>query len=114
MHQLIASPYNGTFLIARPGSKGGMRIPRALYEELASTAESSGPLPAWLLDHARTAWSLDLAGGVMRDAVPVHRTVGVRFEPTMTSQPRRFSGPKRIHATHINYSNTSAAQSPSR
>ncbi|MET8345400.1 radical SAM protein [Streptomyces microflavus] len=73
MHQLIASPYNGTFLIARPGSKGGMRIPRTLYEELASTAESSSPLPAWLLDHARTAWSLDLdlEGTVMRETVLV-------------------------------------------
>ncbi|MYV62280.1 hypothetical protein GTW37_25915 [Streptomyces sp. SID4931] len=27
MHQLIASPYNGTFLIARPGSMGGMPYP---------------------------------------------------------------------------------------
>ncbi|MEU0759466.1 radical SAM protein [Streptomyces microflavus] len=73
MHQLIASPYNGTFLIARPGSKGGMRIPRTLYEELASTAESSSPLPAWLLDHARTAWGLDLdlEGTVMRETVLV-------------------------------------------
>ncbi|CAM5363763.1 GTP 3',8-cyclase [Streptomyces microflavus] len=71
MHRLIASPYNGTFLIARPGSKGGMRIPRTLYEELASTAESSSPLPAWLLDHARTAWGLDLEGTVMRETVLV-------------------------------------------
>ncbi|WP_159043128.1 MULTISPECIES: hypothetical protein [unclassified Streptomyces] len=45
MHQLIASPYNGTFLIARPGSGGGMRIPRMPYEEPASIAESSSPLP---------------------------------------------------------------------
>ncbi|MFD4000757.1 hypothetical protein [Streptomyces rubiginosohelvolus] len=71
MHQLIASPYNGMFLIARPGSKGGMRIPRTLYDELASIAESNSPLPAWLLDHARTAWKVDLAGAVMRDAVLV-------------------------------------------
>ncbi|MEU2248519.1 hypothetical protein [Streptomyces sp. NPDC019224] len=71
MHQLIASPYNGTFLIARPGSKGGMRIPRTLYEELASAAESSSSLPAWLLDHARTAWNVDLADTAMRDAVLV-------------------------------------------
>ncbi|WP_282687233.1 MULTISPECIES: hypothetical protein [unclassified Streptomyces] len=33
MHQLIASPYNGTFLIAHPGSKGGMRIPRTLHAQ---------------------------------------------------------------------------------
>ncbi|NEE42209.1 radical SAM protein, partial [Streptomyces sp. SID7982] len=79
MHQLIASPYNGTFLIARPGSKGGMRIPRALYEELASTAESSSPLPAWLLDHARTAWNVDLAGAVMRDAVLVRPEIRLGY-----------------------------------
>ncbi|MFH9428588.1 hypothetical protein ACH4JZ_09915 [Streptomyces sp. NPDC017615] len=71
MHRLIAGPYNGTFLIARPGSKGGIRICRTFYEGPASTAESSNPLPTWLLDHARMAWSMDLAGAVMRDAVLV-------------------------------------------
>ncbi|MGV9786394.1 hypothetical protein [Streptomyces sp. NPDC003435] len=45
MHQLIVSPYNGTFLIVRLGSKGGIRISQTRYEELASTAESSNPLP---------------------------------------------------------------------
>ncbi|MCD9903152.1 radical SAM protein [Streptomyces sp. MT29] len=80
MHQLIASPYNGTFLIARPGSKGGMRIPRTLYEELAATAEgSSNPLPAWLLDQARTAWGLDLADAVMRDTVLVRSGTGLGY-----------------------------------
>ncbi|MEV7476694.1 radical SAM protein [Streptomyces halstedii] len=62
MHQLIASPYNGTFLVARPGARAGIQIPRALYEQLASLAESSGPLPVWLLDAARAAWGLDLTG----------------------------------------------------
>ncbi|WP_455353046.1 radical SAM protein [Streptomyces sp. SYSU K217416] len=71
MHQLIVSPHNGTFLVARPGARAGMQIPRAMYEEVASLAESSGPLPAWLLDGARTAWDLDLAGVPMRDAVLV-------------------------------------------
>ncbi|MFJ3815134.1 radical SAM protein [Streptomyces sp. NPDC090056] len=79
MHQLIVSPYNGTFLIARPGSKGGMRIPRTLYEELASIAESSSPPPAWLLGHARTAWNVDLAGAVMRDAVLVRSGTGLGY-----------------------------------
>ncbi|WP_326704635.1 radical SAM protein [Streptomyces cyaneofuscatus] len=79
MHQLIASPYNGTFLIARPGSKGGMRIPRTLYEELAATAESSNPLPAWLLAQARTAWGLDLADAVMRDTVLVRSGTGLGY-----------------------------------
>lgn len=45
MHRLIASPYNGPFLIARPGSKGGIHISRTLYEGPASTTESSNPLP---------------------------------------------------------------------
>ncbi|WP_414506482.1 radical SAM protein [Streptomyces sp. NEAU-L66] len=71
MHQLIVSPHNGTFLVARPGARAGMQIPRAMYGQLASIAESSNRLPAWLLDGARTAWGLDLAGLPTRDAVMV-------------------------------------------
>ncbi|MFI2372092.1 radical SAM protein [Streptomyces sp. NPDC018833] len=71
MHYLIASPHNGKFLVARPGARAGMQISRAMYEQVASIAETSSPLPPWLLDGARTAWSLDLAGASMRDAVLV-------------------------------------------
>ncbi|MFJ2817390.1 radical SAM protein [Streptomyces sp. NPDC091279] len=71
MHQLIASPYNGTFLIARPGSRGGMQISRTLYTQLTSLLEADAPLPTWLLDGACTAWNLNLAGVPLRDAVVV-------------------------------------------
>ncbi|AXE79046.1 hypothetical protein C5746_21310 [Streptomyces atratus] len=35
MHQLIASPHNGTFLVARPDSRGGIqtRRPRTPHNE---------------------------------------------------------------------------------
>ncbi|MET9347075.1 radical SAM protein [Streptomyces termitum] len=79
MHRLIVSPYNGTFLVARPGSKGGLRIPRTLYEELASIAGSGNPLPVRLLDPARTAWGVDLASAVMRDAVLVRPETGLGY-----------------------------------
>ncbi|MEU8999819.1 radical SAM protein [Streptomyces caniferus] len=71
MHQLIVSPHNGTFLVARPGARAGMQIPRSMYGQLASIAGSSSPLPGWLLDGARSAWGLDLAGVAMRDAALV-------------------------------------------
>ncbi|NUW02233.1 hypothetical protein [Streptomyces sp. CAI 127] len=43
MHQLIASPYNGTFLIARPGSKGRLRIPRTLSEGAIPGCNNDNP-----------------------------------------------------------------------
>ncbi|MFJ1600195.1 radical SAM protein [Streptomyces sp. NPDC088261] len=79
MHQLIASPHNGAFLVARPGARAGMRIPRALYEQVASIAESGAPLPPWLLEGARTAWDLDLAGLTMRDTVLVRPETGLGY-----------------------------------
>ncbi|MCI4041743.1 radical SAM protein [Streptomyces sp. TRM75563] len=71
MHQMIASPHNGRFLLARPGARAGMQIPRSMYEQLASIAASTDPLPAWLLDGARTAWGLDLSDARMCEAVLV-------------------------------------------
>ncbi|MFC9477982.1 radical SAM protein [Streptomyces griseus] len=71
MHQMIASPHNGRFLLARPGARAGMQIPRSMYEQLALIADSSGPLPAWLLDGARTAWGLDVSDARMCEAVLV-------------------------------------------
>lgn len=71
MYQLIAAPHNGTHLVAHPGSRAGMHIPRALYGQLVSLAGSSAPLPTWLNTGARTAWGLHLADAPMRDAVLV-------------------------------------------
>lgn len=71
MHQLIASPHNGRYLVARPGTRAGMQIPRSMYEQLVSIADSSDPLPAWLLSGALTAWDLELSHVSMREAVVV-------------------------------------------
>lgn len=71
MHQLIVSPYNGTFLVARPGIRAGMRLPRAKYGELAALADSGRPVPRWLVEGARKAWDLDLTATPFRNAVLV-------------------------------------------
>lgn len=58
MHELIASPFLGNYIVARPGSPNGLKIPSARYEELRSALV----FPDWLADAARRAWGIVLSG----------------------------------------------------
>jgi uncharacterized Fe-S cluster-containing radical SAM superfamily protein len=72
VHKLIASPYPDGYVVVSPGRTGGIKIGANKYAELRDAA--SAPVPAWLSDHARTAWGLDVTGA------PVSGTVMVRPE----------------------------------
>ncbi|MFG2430460.1 radical SAM protein [Streptomyces sp. NPDC048590] len=60
MHELIASPFLGQYVLLRPGSPGGLLLPEATYEDLRAAA--TGAVPAWLADAARDQWGTDIAG----------------------------------------------------
>ncbi|QCX77214.1 Antilisterial bacteriocin subtilosin biosynthesis protein AlbA [Streptomyces sp. YIM 121038] len=71
MYDLIASPQQRTYLIARPGVRRAVQLPAARYEELAAVAAADGLVPGWAADAAHRAWGLDLAGRPLNGAVLV-------------------------------------------
>jgi len=60
MHDLIASPFLGNYLVVRPGRPNGVKIPYSRYHELMQ-ADPGEINPAWLADLAHQAWDLDIA-----------------------------------------------------
>jgi hypothetical protein len=76
MHELITSPFLGNYVVVRPGSSSGMKIPRARYKELAQPAHG-GVSPAWLVAAVWRTWDLDLSER------PVAETVLVRTESSL-------------------------------
>src|SRR5260370_38392904 len=80
MHEIIAAPFLGNYLLLRPGRPNGVKIPRPRYAELA-TAQAC---PAWLADAAQHAWNLDLSGR------PVTGTVLIRPEPPSGYAPASY------------------------
>ncbi|GLZ09668.1 hypothetical protein Acsp03_71340 [Actinomadura sp. NBRC 104412] len=62
MHQFIASPFLGNYLVLRPGSGGALRLPYNRYKELALTAKLGTPCPVWFVDAVRRGWGVDVAG----------------------------------------------------
>ncbi|MEV6987281.1 radical SAM protein [Sphaerisporangium sp. NPDC051017] len=73
MHQLIASPFLGDYLVVRPGFPNGMKIPRDKYLSLTQTTPDA-TCPAWLAKAALESWGLDIADR------PLARTLLVRSE----------------------------------
>ncbi len=55
MHELIASPFLGDYIVVRPGHRNGMKIPNSKYRELAQ-AVCADMIPVWLVEAARHAW----------------------------------------------------------
>ena len=70
MHELIVSPFMGEYLVLRPGSPHGLKIPHSKYLQLRQTA-ADGVCPAWLADAARTAWNLEISERAVNHAVIV-------------------------------------------
>lgn len=56
MHELIASPFLGDYLVVRPGHPSGIKVPRSRYDELAQVEV----FPEWLVNAAHRAWGIDL------------------------------------------------------
>lgn len=61
MHDLIASPFLGDYLVTRPDSERGIKIPFRRYQELALTSPVN-LVPGWLADATLRAWNLDVTG----------------------------------------------------
>jgi MoaA/NifB/PqqE/SkfB family radical SAM enzyme len=70
MHELIVSPFLGTYLVLRPGQPGAVKISRARYAQLQSAA-TEAPCPEWLSDAVRDVWGADISSRPLRDAVIV-------------------------------------------
>ncbi|PRY56016.1 radical SAM protein [Glycomyces artemisiae] len=75
MHQLIAAPFMGKYLVLRPGESGGITIPKADFLRLTALG-GDAPTPSWLVDAAARQFGIDLAGA------PLDPTVLIR-QPSM-------------------------------
>lgn len=54
MHELIASPFLGNYIVIRPGRRNGVAIPRIKYMELVEAVPDE-IIPAWLTAAAHRA-----------------------------------------------------------
>ena len=63
MHQLIASPFLGQYLLLRPGHAKGVAIPESRFEELHTAVTKGRPAPAWLAEATTAAWQMPMPAG---------------------------------------------------
>jgi MoaA/NifB/PqqE/SkfB family radical SAM enzyme len=68
MHEVIVSPFLGSYAVLRPGAANGMKISRARYEEIAS---ADGRGPRWFTDAVRRAWRVDISERPLRETTLV-------------------------------------------
>ncbi|MEV0068859.1 MULTISPECIES: radical SAM protein [unclassified Amycolatopsis] len=68
MHQLIASPFLGEYLVTRPDSERGVKIPQGRYRQLKS-AEAGELVPEWLEQAVAQCWGLNVSGRALSDVV---------------------------------------------
>jgi uncharacterized Fe-S cluster-containing radical SAM superfamily protein len=71
VHELIVSPFVGEYLVLRPGSPNGLKIPHSKYLQLGQIGAAGGICPAWLVDAARQDWDLEISGRAVNYAVIV-------------------------------------------
>lgn len=71
VHELIASPFMGEYLVVRPGSPNGLKIPHSKYLELAQIGDAGDDCPVWLVDAAHIVWNLEISGRAVNHAVIV-------------------------------------------
>jgi uncharacterized Fe-S cluster-containing radical SAM superfamily protein len=60
MHDLLAAPFLGQYLLLQPGSTDGVQLPRGYFDQLAQAAAAGGSYPPWLSGLARQRWRVEL------------------------------------------------------
>ncbi|MGH3625040.1 MAG: radical SAM protein [Sciscionella sp.] len=70
MHELIASPFLEDYLVLRPGSTQGLKLPPRHYQQLQQASHDEA-CPGWLVDAVRRRWDLDLTGRPLAETVLV-------------------------------------------
>ncbi|MGQ4724047.1 radical SAM protein [Streptomyces tunisiensis] len=76
MHQLIASPFLGQYLLLRPGHAKGVALPESRFEELRTAVTEDRSAPAWLAEATTAAWQMPMPTG------PLWETLLVRERST--------------------------------
>jgi len=72
MHALIASRFLEDHFVLRPGSRHGVRIPTARFEELRrAAADADASVPDWLAEAVRQRWGMEAARRGLADTVLV-------------------------------------------
>ena len=79
MHELIAAPFLGDYLVLRPGGSGGLKIPYQKYLQLGHAAATGAVPPTWLTDAVRHSWALDISGRPAGDTVLIRAPSPYRF-----------------------------------
>src|SRR5450755_3841177 len=60
MHDLLAAPFLGQYLLLQPGSTDGVQLPRGRFDQLVQAAAAAGSYPPWLPGLARQRWRVEL------------------------------------------------------
>ncbi|MFF5582734.1 radical SAM protein [Streptomyces hygroscopicus] len=71
MHELIVAPFLSEFLVLRPGSSAGLKIPQHRYLEVQQAAQQDARVPEWLAGPVRKQWGVDLTGRSAVDSLLV-------------------------------------------
>ncbi|WP_240468289.1 radical SAM protein [Streptomyces dangxiongensis] len=79
MHQVIVSPQHKKYVAVRPGSRGGMQLPREKYVEVRETVSAGSPLPAWFIDATKKVWGLRLDSGSASNTVLVRPETALNY-----------------------------------
>lgn len=80
MHEIIVSPFLGTFLAVSPGRRSAVKLPQSKYSQLRSEWQD-GSCPRWLADAATRSWGIDIGNLPLRD-------IGLLREPSILGYGR--------------------------
>lgn len=75
MQPLIASPFQGGYVVLKPGLPGALKVSNAKYHELKHGRDC----PSWLAGAAAKAWNVDLHGKPLADHVLVRAETAYGF-----------------------------------
>ena len=67
MHDLLAVPFLGQYLLLRPGSTAGVRLPRGHFDQFVQAAAAGGSYPPWLPGLTRQRWGMELPESASMD-----------------------------------------------